>query len=409
MRSSRAQLSGKRIVSTWDNRRERVGRVPLYAGAALATQIAVLAIWCVKYYILNDRTAPMVGIDFGIFWAAARVAIEHGAPAVFSAEWMNTVEAQVRPMAAYAPFPYPPTFLLALLPFGALKFDGAVALFTVLGLSAYSAVIARLCRGIDRSALLVVAAFPGVALAAYAGQNSLLTAAAAGAALALLETAPLRAGACIAFLAIKPQFGVLFPLALLCGRYWRGLFASAVLFIAFAACTAAVLGVDAWRTYVSYVPTLNRSLLLNGNDHWAGMPTVFAAARMAGLPVVGAYACHMLVAVPAVLSALYLWARRARFELRAAALSVASLLMQPYMMSYDLAWLGLPIALLAHDSTHSPLSRVDRAIVGVAWLMPVQACCTGVFPLRFHLAPVAMAALLAVTVHRHAVSRRQST
>lgn len=396
-------------MSTWDSTRQRVSRASLYAGAALVTQIAALAIWGVKYYMLNDRTAPMVGIDFGVFWAAARVAIEHGAPAVFSADWMQPIEAEIRPTGAYAPFPYPPTFLLAVLPFGALKFAGAVALFTALGLSAYSAVIARLCRGTGRSALLVVAAFPGAALAIYAGQNSLLTAAAAGGALALMEVAPLRAGACIAFLAIKPQFGILFPLALLCGRHWKVLSASAILVVAFAACTTAVLGIDAWRAYLSYLPDFTRSLLLNGDDHWAGMPTVFAAARMAGLPVAGAYACHMLVAVPAAISASYLWAVRARFELRAAALSTATLLMQPYMMSYDLAWLGLPIALLAHDATHRELSRVDRAIIGIAWLMPVQACCVHIFPLPFHLAPAAMVALLAVAMQRHVASRRQST
>ncbi|WP_244108554.1 glycosyltransferase family 87 protein [Burkholderia anthina] len=396
-------------MGTWDNALTRVSRTSLYASAALVMQIAALAIWGVKYYGLDDRTAPMVGIDFGIFWAAARVAIEHGASAVFSAAWMVPVEAQVRPVIGYAPFPYPPTFLLAVLPFGTLKFAHAVALFTALGVGVYGATIAHLCRDIGTPRLWVAAAFPGVALAIYAGQNSLLTAAAAGGALVLIESAPVRAGACLAFLAIKPQFGVLFPVALVCGRHWRMLFASGAFGVAFLACSVAVFGVDAWSAFASYLPEFGRTALHHGDDHWAGMPTLFAMARMAGLPVVGAHALHLAVAIPAAISAAYLWAGHARFELRAAALVVASLLVQPYMMSYDLVWLGLPIALLLHDSQHDDLTAIDRAGIGLAWMTPVLAFCNGLFQWPFHVAPIAMIALLVVIMRRHFASRRQAT
>ncbi|MEN3967599.1 glycosyltransferase family 87 protein, partial [Mammaliicoccus sciuri] len=77
--------------------------------------------------------------------------------------------------------------------------------------------------------LIPALAFPGVWVTLVTGQNSLFTAAAAGAALVLLRRSPVAAGACIAMLCIKPQLGILFPLYLLCERQWRTL-ASAAFF-----------------------------------------------------------------------------------------------------------------------------------------------------------------------------------
>ncbi|MGA9917980.1 MAG: glycosyltransferase family 87 protein [Paraburkholderia sp.] len=379
-----------------------------YALAALALQCLVLTVWSVRYYVLRESSAPMVGIDFAVFWSAARVALEHGAASVFSASWMQPIEATVRSAAGFSPWPYPPTFLLAVLPFGLLPFGWAFALFTMLGVVAYGAVIARLSRGIERSTVVAMAAFPGAALAIYAGQNSLLTAAAAGGALVLLESRsklelesnPLFAGACIAILAIKPQFGVLFPLALICGRQWKALIASAAFSIAFVAVSVAALGFEAWVAFIWYLPEFDRLALQHGNGLWHGMPTVFAAARLAGLSIHASYAVHAAVAIPAVVFSAYLWIKEARFELRAAALTIATMLVQPYMMSYDLAWLALPIAFLIRDAKARELSRAEWATLGIAWLMPAQAFFAGVFQLPCQLAPAALVALLAMTARR---------
>jgi hypothetical protein len=382
-------------------------RIEFYALAALALQLLILTIWSVRYYVLRESAAPMVGIDFGVFWSAARVALEHGAASVFSASWMQPIESTVRSAAGFSPWPYPPTFLLAVLPFGLLPFGWAFALFTVLGVCVYGAVIAQLSRGVARSTALGLAAFPGAALAIYAGQNSLLTAAAAGGALVLLEpdseskSSPIFAGVCIALLAVKPQFGVFFPLALICGRRWTVLIASAAFSLLFAAVSVAALGGEAWTAFASYLPEFDHLALQHGKGLWRGMPTIFATARLAGLSINASYAIHAAVAIPAVVFLAYLWIKPARFELRAAALTIATMLVQPYMMSYDLAWLALPIAFLIRDAKAHALSRGEWAMLGIAWLMPAQAFFAGVFQLPYQLAPAALVALLAMTARRH--------
>lgn len=388
-------------MSSMHARRAIMRRLTVYALAALAVQVLVLAIWIVRYYLLEDRSAPMIGIDFAIFWSAAKVAMAHGAASVFSPQLMQPMEVELG-LGNYSPWPYPPTFLLAILPLGHLPFGIALILYSVLGLVAYGAVLAHFCRTLDRPHQLLLAAFPGVAIAIAMGQNSLFTVAAAGAALAMIESEAALAGVCIAFLAIKPQFGVLFPLALICGRQWKVLGVSALCTFAFAGISVVLLGQDAWHAFSTYLPQFSALMVEHGGSiAWSGMPTTFALARSIGLPVNAAYLLHGLVAVPAALAMAFLWARRARFELRAAALIIATLLMQPYIMFYDLAWLALPLVLLMRDDRASPLGRMHWLILAAAWLAPAQALLSAYLHHYLNILPAVLMALLVIVVRRH--------
>jgi hypothetical protein len=60
-------------------------------------------------------------------------------------------------------------------------------------------------------------AFQGTWIAILAGQNSFLTLGLAGMGLALLDRRPWLAGMCIGLIAIKPQFGIVFPVVLVAG------------------------------------------------------------------------------------------------------------------------------------------------------------------------------------------------
>lgn len=132
-----------------DDRMVDARRVATYAAAALVLQLLFLVVWAIRYYGLHDRSAPMVGSDFAIFWATARVALEHGPTAIFSPQWIQPIEAALRPFDNFAPWPYPPTFLLVVIPFGLLAFVPALVLFGVLAIACYAAVVARLTRPLD--------------------------------------------------------------------------------------------------------------------------------------------------------------------------------------------------------------------------------------------------------------------
>ncbi len=382
-------------------------RIALYAITSLTIQFLILAIWAGRYYVLREPAAPLMGWDFVVFWSAARVALEHGAAMVFSPQLMHAMATSIPGVSGLSPWPYPPTFLLVIIPVGLVSFAPAFALFSAAGLAAYALSLTRAARGLDRLHLLFAAAFTGVSIALAAGQNTLITAAAAASALTFLASSPLVAGACVAALAIKPQLAILFPLAFACGRQWKALAASAAWTLAFAAVVTAALGADAWAAFAAHLHSFNQSFVEHGASHWAAMPTIFAAARLSGASIPAAYVAQALVAIPAAALTALLWLRDARFELRASALIISTLLVQPYLMYYDLAWLSFPIVFLMRDEKAAQLNRLEWMIVGATWLIPVLTFSAVPFNFPCHFAIIAMIALLAVVVRRHFVIQQQ--
>lgn len=392
-------------MSAKESAHRSVRRLTVYALVALLLQALALLIWVVRFYMLEDWTAPIVGFDFAVFWSAARVTMEHGAASVFSQQLMQPLEVALWHKLHYAPWPYPPTFLLVVLPFGLLSFGSALILYSTLGLLSYGSMIACIMRRVEHTWLPVFAASPGIFVAIALGQNSLFTVGVAGIALALIETNSALAGVCVAVLVIKPQFGVLIPLVLICSRQWKVLTVSALCTLAFVGGSVVILGLDVWSAFVTYLPQFSRiAVEYGGSEMWLGMPTVFAGSRSLGMPVNVAYAVHGLVAAPAVMIMVFLWVKRARFELRATAFVVATLLMQPYIMFYDLAWLILPIAFLVRDAKASSLNRMEWAVLIAAWLAPAQGVLAAYVGLYVQIVPAVLVALLVIVMRRHFAS-----
>ena len=146
-----------------------------------------------------------------------------------------------------------------------------------------------------------------------------------------------------------------------------------------------------------------------GREMWLGMPTVFAISRSLGLSVSAAYVVHGLVAAPAVTVMIFLWAKRARFELRATAFVVATLLMQPYIMFYDLVWLILPIVFLMRDARVQALNRLEWVLLAAVWLAPVQGVLAAYVGHYLQVLPAVLVALLAIVMQRHFASTAAST
>lgn len=383
-----------------DDRAIDARRIATYAVVALVLQTLFLVVWVIRYYGWHDRSAPMVGSDFAIFWATARVALEHGPTAIFSPQWIQPIEAALRPFDDFAPWPYPPTFLLVVVPFGLMSFPHALVLFGVLAIACYAAVIARLTRPLDGRWRMAVAAFPGLIGAALTMQNAFLTVAAAGAALLLLRSRPVIAGACIAVLIVKPQYGVLFPLALICGRQWKALVSAGMFSAAIVATSVAVFGSHAWAAFFAFLPTFNRTVIEHGETLWRGMPSMCGLARAAGLSVPLAYGMQASVAVAAAAAVVYVWIRPARFELRAAALAAATLLVQPYYMYYDLLWLVLPLTFLLLDCRNVRPNRLEIAVAVLVWIAPAQAFVAVITGTMWPAAAAILIAVLALVVRR---------
>ncbi|MFP3567845.1 hypothetical protein [Paraburkholderia sp. SIMBA_030] len=131
------------------------------------------------------------------------------------------------------------------------------------------------------------------------------------------------------------------------------------------------------------------------------MPILFGAARLAGLSVDGAYAMHAAVAIPAACAMAYLWLKDARFELRAALLAITTLLVQPYFIYYDFAWLALPIAFILRDADRLALTRLEMRTLAAAWAMPALGFFAERLDIPIEFGMPVLVALPAMILRRH--------
>ncbi|WP_175978834.1 glycosyltransferase family 87 protein [Burkholderia sp. BCC1047] len=350
-------------------------RLVLYSAAILVFQLVLLGIWAFSYWALHLPGVPPPGIDFRVFWSASFVSLYSGPLAAFDLHQMFEAEARLLPdfppAQIFAPWVYPPTFQLLVYPLALLPYAASYGLFVSIGIA--SALAACTLAMKDRPLpWITLVAFPGIWVVTICGQNSLLTLAFAAGALGWLERRPVVAGVCAGMLVIKPQLALLFPLLFLCGGHFRALGAMAVTAALFCAISALVLGVPLWLRFFDTLSWFSQLILVNNaGGIWSAMPTPFAMSRRLGASLPSAFAVQAAIAIPAVIATAGLWARKKHADLCAAAAIVATLLTQPYLIYYDLAWLLLAIIYVCkYDRTTRALGRADHALIAVAWLLP---------------------------------------
>ncbi|WP_296225387.1 glycosyltransferase family 87 protein [Ralstonia sp. UBA689] len=353
-------------------------RVRVYSAALLVLFAALLITWGWVSKGFSDATISRPGSDFSVFWGASHLALTLGPLHAYDVGQLTAVIAQYgtlgKDSTVVLPWLYPPTFLLMVLPLSLLPLAQSYLLFLLATGAIYlKSVAALLGTGAfwRRGLWLPVIASPATIIAAVMGQNSLLTAGLAAFAVYWVEKRPVLAGVLIGMLAIKPQLAMLFPLALVAARAWKT-FASAALTAAlFAATSVAVCGWETVPAFLENAQWARTHYMEGGVIAWYGMPTPLAAARLGGVGIASAYAVQALVALGGVAALVYVWHRTPDFGLRAGALVITTMLATPYLRDYELTWLGVAIAGVVGDGIRHGLSRGERMLLVLAWLLPL--------------------------------------
>ena len=194
-----------------------VARLQLYGyGIAVIYTCFLAACWHAGTWIVDHRGVPIY-TDFASNWIASRQALNgHAASLYDPASFIEAQAAVVGSTDVYPNWPYPPTFMLIMVPFAALRYVSAFLSWDVLTLIGCLVVVYAITR--CKASLALVLAWPFTAWNFLASQNGFLTAALIGGSLLFLERCPILAGMCIGCLTYKPQFGVLFPVALVAAR-----------------------------------------------------------------------------------------------------------------------------------------------------------------------------------------------
>jgi hypothetical protein len=319
---------------------------------ALATAIASPQGWITKP---NGR--PSNGDYIGIY-AAGELARSGQAPAVYDLDRHRAAQRRLdaNPKGSFYPWPYPPTFLLvatvlALLPYFASMLTWVLATFAV-----FVAAIARISTSWQNTLLMLATPAPWFNL--YIGQNGALTAGLMGFGLVLLETQPVAAGIAIGLLSFKPHLGLLIPVALFAGGYYRAFAAAAATVVAIVAVSIVAFGTAPWLALPHQLAHV--ASIIGTAAETEKVVSLFGLARGLGLPAENALWLQCCLTASLFVLIGWLWSRRGvAFALKAAALAAAATLATPYQFAYDLVILTVAQAFLLSHLWKKGMDRID--------------------------------------------------
>lgn len=293
---------------------------------------------------------------------------------------------------AAAAFPYPPHARLLMLPFGAMAYGPAAAIWSLLNLFClYRA--AELIQ--PRRELALFAALSPAALMIFASGYP-------GGFLALMASVvvmqgrehPARAGLCLALMTVEPQLALLFGLMLLLLGYRRAVMIAIAWILALLAASIVTLGVQAWVDFL-HVPGTQAAAPLS----------VDTAARMAGLPGWAAQVLQWSFGFVALVCAAMIFLRRGLEPRSIALLLLAIVLALPVASSdsFAVAAPALTLALFAASpSNEQPFLPLVPAVL--LWIAPALAVLCS--PLAWPVAPVVAAVVLLIALAQESAGAR---
>jgi arabinofuranan 3-O-arabinosyltransferase len=295
-------------------------------------------------FLLDAQGRPIAN-DFVNVAAAGRLTLD-GAPAA-AYDWPTHKQAEVRVIghdfADYYGWHYPPTFLFVAAALATLPFFAAAIVSLLATFAAYVAAMASVS---GRTGIYIALGFPAALWNVTAGQNGFLTAALIGGTLGLMERRPKLAGLCLGLLTYKPQFGLLFPLALIADRRWPSIAVAAITAIGLAALSWFAFGGASWSAFVHWMPITGRIVLGEGHADFGRLQSLFGFVRAHGGGEPLAWTVQGAASIALAVATVWLWRSRAPFDLKAAVLAAGTLVATPYVYMYDLVVLAVAVAFL---------------------------------------------------------------
>ena len=338
---------------TWD----RIG----FACLCSAIGMPLAFVWILV--VPNMFTSPngTLMVDYLSFWVAGKQVLLGTPEHAYQTLEFVEIQKQLSETDTFFGFFYPPTFQLLQSVFAFLPYKIAFAAFVVLT----TGLLGVACRLITGKWLLAACfiLIPACANNAFHGQNAALTAALYGFFLIGVErNRMILAGIALGILTIKPQLGVLVPIALIASLNWRTFVSASVTTITLAAVSVAVLGIGVWQAFWLQAPVATAAMEL-GSVEWTKMISVYGSARQLGLGSGPAYAVQIVAGIGALTCVWVAWRRSTDMAVRAPVLLGGTLLVTPFALSYDLTLLIVPCAFLIREGLKNGFLPYEKALL----------------------------------------------
>lgn len=372
-------------------------RLPLYAGLLVLFFVArlLLLIGQPDGWLVDEAGRNRLN-DFSGVWTAGQLANAGHPEAAYDIALHRDAQTALRGTAQndFYPWPYPPLWLPVAAVLASIPFVPSMLAWLAATGFAFAA-MGRNIAGSWRNSLLLLAC-PITLANLYVGQNGFLSAALIGGALVLLPARPLLAGVAVGLLAYKPHLGLLFPLVLLATGNWRVIAAAAGTIALWGLATVALYGLDVWPLFLAQMGHVAAGMQTNFD--LSKLQSLFGFALGLGLPRGAALALHGLVALALAGVVALAWRRQGAYDLKAALLAAATVLVSPYVFSYDLLVLTVAQAFLVRHA----IARGGLDAIELAAIVLVNAMLAGLTMLPVPLGAVAALAIAGLALRRMA-------
>lgn len=312
----------------------------------------------------------VAGHDFVAFYTASLTVLGGNGAMVYDEAFMKPAQHDLigDSKVGFLPFVYPPTYLLLVSPLALVPYFSALALWLFVPLLFLLVTMGRRID-IPPVALLLAVTAPAVGQALFAGQNGLLFAALLTGGLLLHDRRPALAGILLGLATAKPQLAVLLFPALIFGRQWIVLLGAAATLAAMIILSTMLFELEAWRVYAT-IPGQARDWLAAGLLPLARMPTLYAAARLAGLGDLTASLAQVTTGLAVLATVAWVWWRGTAIELRAAVLLAGAPLTTPYLYAYDLPYMLPALAIFMAHACKTGWRIWEKPLLLAVWLQP---------------------------------------
>jgi hypothetical protein len=300
-------------------------------------------------------------IDFCWIWASGKLATSSNPALIYDpAAFTAALDALFGPgECKFLHFSYPPTVLFFSYPFGLLPYMIAFAVWIAATIVLYLVAVYEI---IPRPAAVIAAFTPmAVPVNVLFGHNGFLTAGLIGLLLVFMERRPWLSGILLGLMTYKPQFGVLFPLALLASRNWRTLCWATASGIVVSAAATAAFGYQGWPSFIDLLWHRNSTLSPDGVQ--LELQSIYGLLHWAGVSGWLSWTVHLAVAIVVAIAVCAVWAKPIPHSLKAAVLSIGALMVTPYVLRYDLCILSISVAFLVKDGLYRGFLAGERTVI----------------------------------------------
>jgi hypothetical protein len=321
---------------------------------------------------LITRFQNLVGGDFVVFRTASEVVGTGAMIPIYNMEYLSDLIASRHPNAKkmLLAWMYPPTMLMVVSPLALMPFTWAFAAWVSSQLIVFAASFRALWK--NKMALFLGLASPAIFQSVITGQTGMLTASLLALSGYYARSRPVLAGVAAGMLTIKPQFGLLIPLAFAAARCWKAFGVAFITAVTMAVSTIMLWGTEPWLAFAQSL-SAHGDRLSEAKFTFEKLATPFGQSRLLGASLPFAQGLQLVVSILLAGYVVACWSKVKGSELRVAALSSSSLLVTPYAFYYELPILVFPVAMIASVATQEGWLRFERLsifVLGVLCFLP---------------------------------------